>query len=167
MGKSIECLKKKIKTEPFSNHIGITLRNIRPGYAIVEARFSEKMNSFHGLTYGGTMSPLIDAATGAAANSHGTIAFAFNMSITYIEPPEKNALLFAEAKEESRTKRTATYHIEVIQKNGNETKRIANCQALAYRQGNSLPFLNHSNNERCNGEGQAGRGWKFKQIHFI
>ena len=144
MGKGVvDLLKEQIKNEPFSNHMGIILRDIGPGYAVVEAKFSEKMNSFHGLTHGGAISALVDVATGAAANSHGTIAFALNMSITYIEPPEMNALLIAEAKEESRTKRTATYHIEVLQKNENETKRIAIGQALAYKQGNPLPFLNH------------------------
>jgi acyl-CoA thioesterase len=144
MGKSVlNLLEEQIKNEPFSNHMGIILRDIAPGYAVVEARFSEKMNSFHGLTHGGAISALIDVAAGAAANSHGTIAFALNMSITYIEPPEMNALLIAEAKEESRTKSTATYHIEVLQKNENETRKIAICHALAYRKEDPLPFLNH------------------------
>jgi acyl-CoA thioesterase len=153
----LERLREQIEKEPFANHMGIRLREIAPGYAVVEARFSKKMNSFHGLTHGGAISALIDVAAGAAANSHGTIAFALNMSITYIEPPEMNALLIAEAKEESRTKRTATYHIEVLQKNENETKIIAICQVLAYKQGNPLPFLNHSNNEPFNGEGREGQ----------
>ncbi len=136
-------LREQIEKEPFANRMGIRIKKIAPGYAVVEARFSEKMNSFHGITHGGAISALIDAAAGAAANSHGKIAFALNMSITYIEPPEMNALLIAEAKEESRTKRTATYHIEVLQRNGNETKKIAICQALAYQKTAPLPFLNH------------------------
>jgi len=120
--------------------MGITLLDIGPGYARVEAIFSEKMNSFHGLIHGGAIFALIDVAFGAASNSHGTIALALNISITYIEPPKANSLMIAEAKEESRTKRTATYHIEVLQKDEDGDRKIAICQALVYRKNNNLPF---------------------------
>ncbi len=138
----LELLRERIEEEPFANHMGIRLREIAPGYALVEARFTERMNNFLGLIHGGAIFALIDEAFGAAANSHGTMALALNMNITYIEPPKINALLIAEAKEESRTKRTATYHIEVLQKDENETKKIAICQALVYRKEDPLPFFN-------------------------
>ena len=112
------------------------------------------MNSFRGLKHGGAISAPVDAAAGASANSHGTVAVALSMSIAYIEASQMNALLIAEAKEESQTKRTATYHIEVLQKSENETRKIAVCQALAYRQGDLLPFLNPVNHEPFGGEGQ-------------
>jgi acyl-CoA thioesterase len=133
-------LKEKIKNEPFANHMGISLRDVAPGYAVVVAKFSEKMNSFHGLIHGGAIFALIDEAFGAASNSHGTIALALNMSITYVQPPKVNFLLIAEAREESRTKRTATYHIEVIQKDEEGDRKIAICQALVYRKNERLPF---------------------------
>ena len=144
---SLELLREQIKKEPFANHMGITLLDIAPGYAMVEARFSEKMNSFHGMIHGGAVFALIDVAFGAASNSHGTIALALNISITYIEPPEVNSLLIAEAREESRTKHTATYHIEVLQKNGNGDRKIAICQALVYRKNESLPFWEENRNK--------------------
>jgi acyl-CoA thioesterase len=137
---SLELLKEQIKKESFANHMGITLLDIAPGYAMVEARFSEKMNSFHGLIHGGAIFALIDVAFGAASNSHGTIALALNMSITYIEPPEPNSLLIAEAREESKTTRTATYHIKVLQKDGDGDRKIAICQALVCRKKERLPF---------------------------
>jgi acyl-CoA thioesterase len=137
---SLELLREQVKKEPFANHMGITLLDVAPGYAMVEARFSEKMNSFHGLIHGGAIFALIDVAFGAASNSHGTIALALNINITYIEPPEANSLLVAEAREESRTKRTATYHIEVLQKDDDGNRKIAICQALVYRKNESLPF---------------------------
>ena len=141
MGKNgLVSLKEQIKNEPFANHMGISLRDIAPGYAMVEAKFSEKMNNFHGLIHGGAVFALIDEAFGAASNSHGTIALALNMSITYVEPPKVDSLLIAEAREESRTKRTATYHIEVIQKDEDGDRKIAICQALVYRKDKNLPF---------------------------
>lgn len=144
---SLELLKEQIKKEPFANHMGITLLDIAPGYAVVEARFLEKMKSFHGLIHAGAIFALIDVAFGAASNSHGTIALALNMSITYIEPAKANSLLIAEAKEESRTKRTATYHIEVLQKEEDGDRKIAICQALVYRRNESLPFWEEIKNE--------------------
>jgi acyl-CoA thioesterase len=46
--------------------------------------------------------------------------------------------LTAEAKEFSRTNKVANYDIKVKDDQG---KLIASCQALAYRKGTPLPFL--------------------------
>ena len=141
MGKNgLGSLKEQIKNEPFANHMGISLRDIAPGYAMVEARFSEKMNNFHGLIHGGAVFALIDEAFGAASNSQGTIALALNMSITFVQSPKVNSLLIAEAREENRTRHTANYHIEVLQKDSNGNQKIAVCQALVYRKDKKLPF---------------------------
>ena len=137
----LESLNEQIRNEPFANHMGIRLRDIGPGYAVMEARFSEKMTNFNGLIHGGAIFALIDEAFSAASNSHGTIALALNMNVTYLQSPKINSLLIVEAKEESRGKRTASYRIEVLQKNGNGDQKIALCQALVYRKDKPLPFL--------------------------
>jgi acyl-CoA thioesterase len=138
---ALELLKEQIIKSPFAKHMGITVRDIGPGYAKVEARYSEKMYNFHGIIHGGAIFALIDEAFGAAANSHGTIALALNMNITFIKPPQINSTLIAEAKEESRSKHTATYHIEIHQRVENKDQIIAVCQALVYRKDKNLPFL--------------------------
>jgi acyl-CoA thioesterase len=137
----LESLKEQIRNEPFANHMGIRLRDIAPGYAAMEARFSEKMKNFNGLIHGGAIFALMDEAFGAASNSHGTIALALNINVTYLESPRFDAPLIAEAKEESRSKYTATYRIEVLQKGENGDRKIAFCQALVYRKDRSLSFL--------------------------
>jgi len=136
-----ELLKKRVINSPFAKHMGMTVRDIGPGYAKVEARYSEKMFNFHDLIHGGAIFALIDEAFGAASNSHGTIALALNMNITFIKPAQIHSMLIAEAKEESRSKHTATYHIEVHQRGENEDQKIAVCQALVYRKDKILPFL--------------------------
>ena len=98
----LELLKERIISAPFAKHMGITIQDIAPGYAIAEARYSEKMCSFHGLMHGGAIFALIDEAFAAAANSHGTMALALNMNVTFIKPPQIDSILIAEAKEESR-----------------------------------------------------------------
>ena len=141
---TLKAIKDQVKDEPFAKYMGIRLRYIGPGYALVEARFPEKMNNFHNMIHGGAIFSLIDAAFEVASNSHGTVAVALNINITYISPPENNRLLIAEAKEESRTRRTATYHIEVRQEDEKGARKIAFCHALVYRKGNALPFLPES-----------------------
>jgi acyl-CoA thioesterase len=137
----LESLREQIDKEPFANHMGIRLRDVAPGYARVEARFSEKMTNFNSLIHGGAIFSLIDVAFSVASNSHGTMAVALNMNVTYVAPPQVDSLLIAEAKEESRTKRTATYHIEVLEKTEDGDRKIAVCQALVYRKDKLLPFL--------------------------
>jgi acyl-CoA thioesterase len=136
-----ELLKEQIVKSPFAKHMSITVRDIGPGYAKVEAKYSEKMHNFHGIVHGGAILALIDEAFGAAASSHGTMVMGLNMSVTFIKPPQINSTLIAEAKEESRSKHMASYHIEVHQKGENKDQKIAICQALVYRKDKNLPFL--------------------------
>ena len=137
----LRSLKEHMRDEPFANHMGISLRDIGPGYALVEARFSEKMTNFNGLVHGGAIFALMDEAFAAASNSHGTIALALNLNVIYLESPKINALLVAEAKEQSRTDPTATYRIEVVQKDEDGDRKIAVCQALVFRKEKNLSFL--------------------------
>jgi acyl-CoA thioesterase len=136
-----ELLKEQITKSPFAKYMGMTILDVAPGYAKAEARYSEEMCNFNGLIHGGAIFALIDEVFGAASNSHGTIALALNMNITFIKPPQINSTLIAEAKEESRSKHTATYHIEVHQKGENGDQIIAVCHALVYRKEKNLPFF--------------------------
>jgi acyl-CoA thioesterase len=58
-----------------------------------------------------------------------------------VASPEAGARLRGEAREVSRTKRTAGYTIRVTERDG---RLIATCQALAYRTGKPIPFLEPS-----------------------
>ena len=80
----------------------------------------------------------VDAAFEMACNSHGTVAVALNMSISYLTTPEPGSRLTAEAREVHLTRRTAHCEVKVTDDQG---RVIATCQALAYRKGDPLPFL--------------------------
>ena len=136
-----ELLKEQITKSPFAKYMGMTILDIAPGYAKAEARYSEEMCNFNGLIHGGAIFALIDEVFGAAASSHGTTVMGLNVNVTFIKSPQIDSILIAEAKEESRGERTATYHIEVHQKGENEDQIIAVCQALVYRKDKNLPFL--------------------------
>lgn len=136
-----ESIKEEIRNEPYANHMGIRLLDVGPGYAVMETRYSKKMTNFVGLVHGGAIFSLIDEAFSAASNSHGTVAVALNLNVTFLASPAIDSLLVVEAREESRSKRIATYRIEVVQKDDDGDRKIASCQALVYRKDQRLAFL--------------------------
>jgi len=129
---------KKIEEEPFAQRFGIKLIELDKGYAKVQMDLTHYMGNIFGGAHGGAIFALIDEAFEAASNSHGTVALALNMNLSYITPPAPGSRLTAEAKELSLTKRTANYDIRVYDENG---KLIALSQALVYRKDDRLPFL--------------------------
>ena len=134
-----EAIFKKVAEEPFGRKFGLQLTDLGDGYSRVEMTPTPDMNNIFDLTHGGAIFALIDEAFQTACNSHGTMAVALSMTLTYIAPPRAGSRLTAEAREYSRTRKTATYEIKVSDADGS---LIAVCQALAYRKGISLPFLN-------------------------
>jgi len=129
---------RQVRREPFAQKFGIKLVDINDGYSKVEMKFTPDMENILGMAHGGAIFALIDEAFETASNSHGTIAVALNMNITYVSSPPSGSTLTAEAREFSRTQKTASYDIKVVDEQGN---LIASCQALVYRKGNPLPFL--------------------------
>lgn len=133
-----EAIFKKVEEEPFAQKLGIKLLDLDEGYSKVEMKFTPEMENFLGLAHGGALFALIDEAFETASNSHGTVAVALNMNISYISSPSPESRLIAEAREFSRTQRTAVYDIKLFDAQNN---LIASCEALVYRKGTPLPFL--------------------------
>jgi acyl-CoA thioesterase len=129
---------RQVGKEPFAKKFGLRLIGLDDGYSKVEMDFTQDMENIFGMAHGGALFALIDEAFETASNSHGTVAVALNMNITYISPPSQGSKLIAEAKEFNRTNRTAVYDIKVVD---DQSNLIASCQALVYRKGNPLPFL--------------------------
>ena len=129
---------RQVENEPFAQKFGIKLLDLEEGYSKVEMRFTRDMENFFGTANGGALFALIDEAFETASNSHGTVAVALNMSITYTSPPAPESTLLAEAREFSRTPKTAVYDIKLTDDRNN---LIASCQALVYRKAVPLPFL--------------------------
>ena len=133
-----EAIFRQVEKEPFAKKFGLKLLDLDVGYSKVEMNFTPDLENIFGMAHGGALFALIDEAFETASNSHGTVAVALNMNITYIAPPPRGSRLTAEAKEFNRTNRTAVYDIRVTDGQGS---LIASCQALVYRKGTPLPFL--------------------------
>lgn len=127
-----------VEREPFTKKFGIKLIQLDEGYSRVEMIFTPDMENLFGMAHGGALFALIDEAFETACNSYGTLALALNMNITYLASPAPGSRLIAEAKEYHRTQKTAIYDIRVSDEQAN---LIASCQAVAYRKGTPLPFI--------------------------
>jgi acyl-CoA thioesterase len=129
---------EEVEREPFTKKFGLKLIHLDEGYSRVEMIFTTDMENLFGMAHGGALFALIDEAFETACNSYGTLALALNMNITYISSPAPGSRLIAEAKEYHRTQKTAIYDIRVTDEQNN---LIASCQAVAYRKGTPLPFI--------------------------
>jgi len=136
--KVFDALFKRVEREPYARLLGLRLKKVDKGYSLVEMKIREEMQNILESTHGGAIFSLIDEAFEIASNSHGTVAVALNLNVTYVAPPSPGAVLTAEAREISLTARTATYLINVTE---GENRLIATCQALVYRKRDMLPFL--------------------------
>lgn len=128
----------RMREEPFAQKFGLMLSEIASGYAKVEMKFTPDMENMLGTAHGGALFALIDQAFEVAANSHGSLAVALNMNVTFVTPPRLGTTLSAEAREICQTRKTASYDIKVRDGAG---ALIAACQALVYKKGIPLPFL--------------------------
>ncbi len=128
---------REVAKEPYSKLLNIRLVDVQEGYALCEMDYTDALDNLHGIAHGGAVFSLIDEAFEISSNSHGTVALALNMNMTYIKPAVKNSLLRAESREVSKGRRTATYQITVHDSEG----LVATCQALVYRKDEELEFL--------------------------
>jgi acyl-CoA thioesterase len=134
-----EAIFRQVEKEPFAQKFGLKLIDLDEGFSRVEMTFTRDMENIFGRAHGGALFALIDEAFETASNSHGTVAVALNLNITYLSSPLPGTKLTAEAREFSRTRKTANYDIKVFDDRGRLT---VSCQALVYRKENPLPFLN-------------------------
>ena len=133
-----EAILRQVEQEPFARKFDLKLVDLDEGYSKVTMVFTPDMENIFGKAHGGALFALIDEAFETAGNSHGTVAVALNMNISYLASPSTGATLTAEAKEINRTNKTAVYDIKVFE---GESRLLASCQALVYRLDKALPFL--------------------------
>jgi acyl-CoA thioesterase len=133
-----QAIRRAAEREPYAAKLGIRCAAVEPGYSRVEMTIGEDMLNVFGIAHGGAVFSLLDEAFQLACNSHGLIALALNLSVTYVSATNAGDRLTAEARETSLTPRTASYAIRVTRDDGSV---VALAQALAYRKSEPLPFL--------------------------
>jgi acyl-CoA thioesterase len=137
--KAIHALVQEVEKESYAQKMNLKLRELKPGYAMVEMEPQPDILNIFGMTHGGAIFSLIDEAFQLSCNSHGQVAVALNVNVTYHKSPDISSRLKAISRETHLSKKTATYEIKVYDQG--ETL-IASCMALAYRKKEKLPFIN-------------------------
>ena len=104
--------------DPASQKLGMTLEQIRPGYALMRMRVREDMLNGHGTCHGGYIFMLADSAFAFACNSHNFNTVGAGCSIDYLSPGREGDVLSAEAVEQALSGKTGVYDIVVTNQEG-------------------------------------------------
>src|SRR4051794_21836460 len=102
----------RLATDPLAAHLGITLEEIRPGYARATMTVGPQLLNTVGTAHGGAPMALPHPAPPAVSNSHGTVAIAQDFHTEFLSAGRPGDRLEAEGVEVHRSSRTAVYRIE-------------------------------------------------------
>ncbi len=133
----MEVLTKFIQKDAFAQHLGIEILEVSEGRAKARMEIKEHHLNSAGTVHGGAIFSLADAVFAVASNSHGTVALAINVSISYFKAV-KSGVLYAEAEEVSINPKLATYLITIKDEQGNN---IALFQGTVYRKNTKIEEL--------------------------
>jgi acyl-CoA thioesterase len=133
----MEKIKEFFKRDKFAEHCGIKLLEVAKGYSKAEMDIADSHLNGVGTVQGGAIFTLADLAFAAASNSHGTVAVAINVNISFVKAIKKGTL-FAEAKETSINPKLGTYDVRVTDENGS---LIAIFEGMVYRKEQKLEEL--------------------------
>ena len=122
--------------DQFAKHNGIELISVAPGRAQVKMMLHPHHLNGVDLVHGGAIFTLADFAFAVASNSHGTLAVAINVSISFLKAASTGTL-WADAREVSLNPKLGSYTVEVKDDAG---QLVAVFQGLAYRKPDKLPI---------------------------
>jgi len=112
--------KTMYERDPASQALGMTLDEIRPGYARMSMRVRADMLNGHATCHGGYIFMLADSAFAFACNSHNFNTVGAGCSIDYLAPGREGDVLVAEAVEQALQGKTGVYDISVTKQDGSK-----------------------------------------------
>ena len=101
-----------------SQALGMTLDEIRPGYARMSMPVREDMLNGHQTCHGGFIFALADSAFAFACNSHNQTPVGAGCTIDYLAPGRHHDVLCAEAQEQALAGKSGIYDIKVSNQDG-------------------------------------------------
>ncbi|MCC2961010.1 hydroxyphenylacetyl-CoA thioesterase PaaI [Massilia sp. IC2-278] len=122
--------KTMYERDPASKGLGMTLDEIRPGYARMSMRVRPDMLNGHASCHGGFIFTLADSAFAFACNSHNFNTVGAGCTIDYLAPGREGDLLTAEAQEQALAGKTGVYDVTVTNAEG---KTIALFRGKSHR----------------------------------
>lgn len=110
--------KTMFERDPASQALGMTLDEIRPGYARMSMPVRADMLNGHATCHGGYIFMLADSAFAFACNSHNFATVGAGCTIDYLSPGREGDRLSAEAVEQALAGKTGVYDIVVTNQDG-------------------------------------------------
>ena len=120
----------RLAADPLADRLGITLEQVRPGYARAVMPVGPDLLNAVGTAHGGATMALLDVVHAAVSNSHGTVAVAQDVHTEFLAPGREGDRLTAEGTEVHRSSRTAVYRIEARADDG---RLVATALARVFR----------------------------------
>jgi acyl-CoA thioesterase len=133
----MEKIKEFFEKDAFAKQCGIELIEVSKGSAKARMNITASHLNSVGTVQGGAIFTLADLAFAVACNSHGTVAVAINVNISFVKAVNKGTL-YAQAKETSINPKIATYEIRVTDDANN---LISLFEGMAYRKEKKLEEL--------------------------
>lgn len=128
-------IKEFFKNDRFAANAGVEILEVSKGYAKAGMKVTSTHLNSVDTAQGGAIFTLADLAFAAAANSHGTVAVAINVNISFVKAAFSGDTLIAEAKENSINPKIGAYTVNVINQN---KELVAIFQGMVYRKKDTL-----------------------------
>jgi len=122
-------IKKFFKGDRLAAYLGIELVDVSSGGAVAKMKIKEEHLNGINTVHGGAIFTLADFAFAVAANSHGRVTVAINVSISFMKAATMGTLT-ATAMEVSLNPKISTYTVNINDDNGD---LISIFQGMAYR----------------------------------
>jgi acyl-CoA thioesterase len=111
-------LKRFFARDRFAAGAGVRIEDLRPGYCRASMRLRDGHMNGADVVQGGAVFTLADFAFAVACNSHGTLALAVDVTISFLRPTSRGRLT-AEAFEVARSRRLSRCEVKVVDGEGN------------------------------------------------
>jgi acyl-CoA thioesterase len=126
---------KMMRDDAFSRWLGITVLEVREGYAKIQMTLRDEMLNGFGVIHGGIAFSLADSAFAFACNNRNNLSVALDTNITFTKTTQPGDLLTAEAKELHNGRSTGLYLITVTNQHG---QQVALFKGTCFRTGKTL-----------------------------
>lgn len=127
--------KKIFAADRFAALTGIEIEEASEGFCRARLNIEEKHLNGANVVQGGAIFTLADLAFAVASNSHGQLALAINVNISFLESKD-SGVLYATATQAREPGRIGAYDVAVTDETG---ALIARFNGLVYRKKEKIP----------------------------
>lgn len=123
-------VERMMNHDGFSRWLGITVKSVAPGRAVLEMKIRDEMLNGFGTCHGGIQYAFADSALAFSSNGRGRKAVALENVISYPAPVVAGDTLIAEAEEVSLGNTIGTYDVVIFNQH---RRKVALFRGTVYR----------------------------------